>query len=197
MSSRIRRWLWWSILPAVVLALLAFADTAARLLVVDMPQPSDVIVVLAGETDRRPALGFELLDKGYARRLLIDVPASARVYDSTMIQIAERYIRRRPDSSQVEICPIWGLSTRDEALDVEKCLSQERASSVLIVTSDYHTRRALSIFRHEIDGRKFSVAAALDNSEFGRRWWTHREWAKTCMYEWMRLIWWSAIDRWR
>lgn len=180
----------------LIAALLVFAGAAARLLVVDTPQPSDLIVVLAGETDRRPALGFELLDKGYARRMLIDVPASARVYDSTMIQIAEGYIRRRPDSWQVGICPIWGLSTRDEALDVEKCLSQEKASSVLIVTSDYHTRRALSIFRREIRGRKFSVAAARDATEFGSRWWTHREWAKTCMYEWMRLIWWSAIDRW-
>lgn len=187
----------WISLFVLIAALLTFAERAARLLVVNDPQPSEVIVVLAGETDRRPALGFELLDKGYARRMLIDVPASTRVYDSTVLQMAEDYIHRRPQASKVGTCPIQGLSTRDESHDVEKCLAHETASRVLIVTSDYHTRRSLSIFRHEIRGRQFSVAAAADATQFGIRWWTHREWAKTCVDEWLRLLWWNTIDRWR
>lgn len=173
-----------------------FAAKAGTILVVDDPRPSDVIVVLAGETDRRPARALELLDQGYAGRVLLDVPAAARVYDSTIVQLAEAFISRRPEAGKVGICPIQGLSTREESHDVEKCLSTETGSRILIVTSDYHCRRALSIFGHELRGKSFSVAAAHDETQFGIRWWTHRQWAKTFVDEWLRLFWWSAIERW-
>ena len=177
--------------------LVVFAADAGRLLVVDNPQPSDVILVLAGETDRRPARALQLLDQGYGRRVVIDVPASARIYDSNEMQLAEKYIKGLPESASVRICPIEGLSTREEAHDVGKCLAGEEGRRVLIVTSDFHTRRALSIFREEVPGRSFSVAAAKDETQFGTRWWTHRQWAKTCLDEWMRMVWWTAVERWR
>jgi uncharacterized SAM-binding protein YcdF (DUF218 family) len=68
---------------------------------------------------------------------------------------------------------------------------------VLIVTSDFHTRRSLSIFRHELRGKSLSTAAAHDYAQFGTHWWAHRQWAKTCVDEWMRLIWWEAVERWK
>ena len=183
----------------VVLALLLveLAANAGRLLIVDSPQPSDVILVLAGETDRRPARALELLDRGYGRRVVIDVPAAASIYGFSQVTLAEEYIQRLPQAASLAICPITGLSTRDEAHDAEKCLAREPANRVLIVTSDFHTRRALSIFRHELRQDSFSVSAAYDDTQFGVRWWTHREWAKTCVYEWTRLLWWNAVDRWR
>ena len=69
-------------IPAVVLAALfvAFAANAGRLLVVDAPQPSDVILILAGETYLRPARALQLLDQGYGRLVVLDVPAASRVY---------------------------------------------------------------------------------------------------------------------
>jgi hypothetical protein len=175
--------------------LVVFAVDAGRLLVVDDPQPSDVILVLAGETDRRPARALELLDQGYGRLVLMDVSASARIYDSNQVQLAEKYIKGLSEAASVRVCPIEGLSTREEAHDVEKCLAGEEGRRVLIVTSEFHTRRALSIFREEVPGRSFSVAAAKDETQFGTRWWTHRQWAKTCLDEWMKVVWWSAVER--
>jgi hypothetical protein len=191
-----RRWLWLGVL-GVILGLWLFAMNAGKLLVVDAPQPSDVIVVLAGETYHRPTTGLQLLDRGYGRRMLIDVPAAATIYKYSQVQLAEQYVHDLPEAASVEICPIEGLSTRDESRDVEKCLAHETGSRILIVTSDFHTRRALSIFGHEISGKSFSVAAAHDDSEFGTRWWTHREWAKTCFYEWIRFVWWNSVERWK
>jgi hypothetical protein len=177
--------------------LLGFAANAGRLLVVDAPQRSDVILVLAGETDRRPALALQLLNQDYGRRVLIDVPATARIYAYTQLQLAQRYIEGLPQAASVGICPIEGLSTREESHDAEKCLAGETGSRVLIVTSEFHTRRALSIFRQEVRGKSFSVAAARDETQFGTRWWTHRQWAKTCFEEWLRLVWWTIVERWR
>jgi hypothetical protein len=180
---------------AVVLAL--WAAQAGTFLVVDEPRPSDVIVVLAGETDHRPARALELLAEGYAKKVLIDVPTEARIYNFTQLELAQKYFQGLPQAAAVRVCPIDGLSTKDETRDVEKCLAQENSRTVLIVTSDFHTRRARSIFRSQLPGRTFSVAASHDSAQFGTRWWTHRQWAKTLVDEWLRLLWWNGVDRWR
>lgn len=193
--SKAARW----ILPTLLLAgsLAVLTANAGKFLVVDNPQPADVILVLAGETDRRPARALQLLSQGYGGRVLIDVPAAAKIYEFTQVELAEKFVQDRGQAASVAVCPIEGLSTRDEAHDAAKCLAGEQGSRVLIVTSDFHTRRALSIFRHEIRGKSFSVAAAYDDTQFGTRWWTHRQWAKTWVDEWLRLAWWTIIDRWR
>jgi len=187
----------WGAVILLCCGLVLFARNAGKILVIDDPKPSDVIVVLAGETDRRPAHALQLLNRGYARRVVIDVSQNARVYDSTIVQLAQEYIRKLPEAANIEICPIQGLSTRDESHDVAKCLARENSSRILIVTSDFHTRRSLSTFRHELKGKSFSVAATRDETQFGERWWTHRQWAKTLVDEWFRLLWWNAVERWR
>lgn len=174
-----------------------WAANAGKMLVVNDPRPSDVILVLAGETAVRPARALELLDHGYAKRVVIDVPAQAKDFGFAEIELAQQYVQHLEDAASVRICPIYGLSTRDEARDAEKCLENENAGRVLIVTSDFHTRRALATFRRVIPGKTFSVAAAFDETQFGTHWWRHRQWAKTFLDEWMKLLWWVAVDRWR
>ena len=169
---------------------------AGSFLVLDTPRPSDVILVLAGETDRRPERALQLLAQGYGRRIVLDVPTNAKIYEFTQIQLAQKYVQNLRQAASVSVCPIEGLSTRDESKDAEKCIAREGGNSVLIVTSDFHTRRALSVFRREIPGHEYSVAAARDEAQFGVRWWTHRQWAKTFVDEWLRLIWWKVVDQW-
>lgn len=189
---------WGGTAAVIILVLLAvFCVNAARWLVIDNPERSDAIVVLAGETDARPHIGLEMLDQDYAPVMLLDVPAEEKVYGWTAPDLAARWIQSLPEATRVSVCPIAGLSTKAEAHDAQVCLSKHPIRRVLLVTSDFHTRRALSTFRHELPQYSFSVAAAPGGQEFGIRWWQHREWAKTTLYEWMRLIWWETIDRWR
>jgi uncharacterized SAM-binding protein YcdF (DUF218 family) len=170
---------------------------SGRFLVLNQPRKSDVIVVLAGETERRPARALELLDQGYAPRLILDVPGQARIYQWSQPELAQEYVQSLPQASAMMICPINGLSTKGEARDVGRCLEKIETRSVLLVTSDYHTRRALSIFSRVLPQYQYSIAAAYDPREFGVRWWQHREWAKVELDEWIRLVWWEAVDRWR
>jgi hypothetical protein len=190
-----RRWL----LGAAAVGCLAIlsAAKAGSFLVLDAPRPADVILVLAGETDARPQRALQLLAQGYGRRIVLDVPANTKIYEFTQIQLAEKFVHELPQAALVRVCPIEGLSTKDESKDAEKCLAREGGKSVLIVTSDFHTRRALSVFRREIPEYEYSLAASRDGEQFGVRWWKHRQWAKTCVNEWMRFIWWKAVDQWR
>lgn len=178
-------------------AALLFSLTSGGFLVVNNPQRADVIVVLAGETYRRPNRGVELLSQGYAPRMLLDVPAGEMVYGQNAVDLAENYIRQLPQSQLVAVCSVFGLSTKTEAQDVARCLQSSGAHSVLVVTSDYHTRRALSIFRHELPQYTIYVASTGDLSQFNPSWWKVRQWSKTNFDEWIRLVWWEAVDRWR
>jgi len=182
----------------IALALFLFS-TSGHFLIINRPQHADAIVVLAGETDRRPALGLQLLQQGYAPKMILDVPANAKIYGETMLQIAQQYIRELPpaQAQSVIICPIYGLSTKAESQDASQCLKTLGVHSILVVTSDYHTRRALSTFHHELPGMQISVAAATDPQQFGGAWWKHRQWAKLNFDEWLRLVWWQVVDRWR
>jgi hypothetical protein len=191
------KYAWFAAFLLLVGLSVVLAARAGNYLLVDAPQRSDVILALAGETDRRPALALELLAQGYGQKVIINVPAAAQVYGSSDVGLAQKYFQSLPQAAAISVCPIAGLSTKEESKDAEKCLQREGARSVLIVTSDYHTRRARDIFRHEIPALEFSVAAARDDSYFGTRWWQHRQWAKTFVDEWLRLIWWKVVDQWR
>jgi DUF218 domain len=176
----------------------ALVAGTGRFLVVDEPEKSDAILVLAGETYNRPMLALDLLERGYAPRIVMDVPAAERIYQWTAPELAQRWVQGLPQANSISICPIHGLSTRDESHEAENCMARAGGvHKVLIVTSDFHTRRARSVFQHEIPGLEFNMAAAHNPAEFGVLWWRQREWAKTNLYEWMRLIWWELVDRWR
>jgi len=190
----------WVLLLVIVGLLLG--RQAGSWLVLDEPHAADAIVVLAGETEQRPAKGLQLLAQGLAPRLLLDAPAGSRIYRWSQLELAQQYLSALPEAQQLSACPIVGLSTRDEARNVAACLKTmgedgSRVQRVLLVTSDFHTRRALAIFRHEIPTVQFSAAAAYDPAQYGARWWHHRQWAKTFFDECVRLVWWYAVDRWR
>ena len=189
-----KRLLAFTLLIAFVVVLCA---KAGSFLIIDQPRPSDVILVLAGETNRRPARALQLLSQGYGRRIVLDVPTNSTIYEFSQIQLAQQYIHDLPQGATVSICPTNGLSTKAESKDAGNCLAREGASSVLIVTSDFHTRRALNVFRRELPQYTYSVAAVRDDEQFGARWWTHRQWAKTFVDEWLRLLWWKSVDQWR
>lgn len=181
----------------LIVFILVLCAKAGSFLIIDQPRPSDAILVLAGETNRRPQRALQLLSQGYGTRVVLDVPLNATIYKFTQIALAQQYIHDLPQGASVSVCPIQGLSTKAEAQDAASCLAHESAKSVLIVTSDFHTRRALSIFRRELPQYTYSVAAVQDNDQFGARWWQHRQWAKTFVDEWLRLLWWKCIDQWR
>ena len=86
----------------LVLMVVALAATqAGRFLVVDKPEKSDAIVVLAGETSARPARGVELLRQGMAPRLYLDAEDGEQVYNEPLTEIAKRYFANFPEADRI------------------------------------------------------------------------------------------------
>jgi len=189
------------IFAAVVLCLLTWFLQPGGQLVVNNAEKSDAIVVLAGSAaDARYWRGMDLLRTGYGQHLFLDAVAGVS-YGHSMIELAQDFVNRTAgaNASQVSVCPVEGDSTKDEAPQVNTCLQQLQPPphSVLLVTDDYHTRRALSIFRDRLPQYHWTAAAAHNLFLFGQPWWKQREWAKTYLTESEKLLWWELFDRWR
>ena len=187
--------LWVMLAWPPLLAIILFA-TSGSFLVVNQPEKADLIVVLAGETEVRPERGLELLRKHYAPEMLLNVPADAAIYGENVFALARNYVGKLPESQSIRLCPIFGLSTKTETKDVYNCIRSQSVHSLLVVSSDFHTRRARMTFRREFPGYRVSVAAASDAREFGSAWWKHRQWAKNNLGEWLRLLWWELVEGW-
>jgi len=186
----------WVVLSWPPLLAMVLVATSGSFLIVNQPEKADLIVVLAGETEKRPERGLELLRQNYAPRLQIDVPAKDKIYNQSLIDLARNYVQNLPQGRWVALCPVFGLSTKAETKDVEACLYHQPVGSLLLVTSEFHARRARMIFQHQLPGYKISVAVSPDPREFGAAWWKHRQWAKNNLSEWLRLVWWQLVERW-
>ena len=117
-------------------------------------------------------------------------------FSRTQAEAAQEFITRR-HLENVEVCPGRMVSTAEEVAVSAPCLLSLHAHWILIVTSAYHTRRALAIFRHRLPQYEWSVTAAPDDTAYGTDWWRRRTWAKTWLGEAERLAWWELVDRWR
>jgi uncharacterized SAM-binding protein YcdF (DUF218 family) len=173
---------------------------SGKQLVVNDPTRSDVIVVLAGDhNDRRYWRGLELLREGYGKHMLVDAPGDV-IYGHTDVQYAAAFVAQSAGDkrSQIDICMVTNDSTVQETSDVRRCLAEVSlpSKSVLLVTSDYHTRRALSIFRKRLPQYHWSSAAVSDAELFGEPWWRKREWAKVYIYESEKFLWWELFESW-
>jgi uncharacterized SAM-binding protein YcdF (DUF218 family) len=188
-----------SLVAISAVILLPVMRQAGSFLVVQHLHKADVIVVLGGDVnDRRYWKGMELLRNGYGRDLLVDAVDQTTMYGHTYAEWAQSFVEETNSgrSESVKVCPIGEDSTIGETKYVQACLADAHAQSVLLVTSDFHTRRAASIFRNRLPMYTWYVAAADDSTQFGARWWTHREWAKRAAEEWQKLLWWNLAERW-
>ena len=197
MEANIRRAI---VASVAVIALLLLGRHAGSLLVIDQPRPADAIVVLGGDhNDVRYQRGLALLQSGQAQELFVDSNSDEIQFGEPLTVQCERFLQRTAGKwmQQAHVCPIKGDSTMLETQYVARCLGSISATNVLLVTSAFHTRRALSIFRKRLPQYHWTVVAVADESRFDERWWQRREWAKTMFLEWLKMCWWQCVDRWR
>ncbi len=142
---------------------------AARLLIVEAPlDRSDAIIVLSGSRTlgERLALAAQLFREGRAPKIILTndnlrggwVSAEQRnpyFYESAVKELVKLGV---PDDAIVVI-PSAVTSTQEEALATRKYF-QPQSGSLLIVTSGYHSRRALRSFRNAFKGSGTTIGIA-------------------------------------
>ncbi len=196
-SSKLPRGVVIGILALAAALIFFLLSRAGSFLVVDNPRRSDVIVVLEGSGDSPGYFrALHLKREGYAGKVLLDANVNAEIFGKTEAEMARQYLDGIGQQA-TEICPTVGTSVFAEAADVQRCLQRMGASSAILVTSDFGTRRALSIFQKRLPQYRWSVAAASTPYHFAEAYWKHRGWAKTVLQEWEDFLLWKLVDRWR
>ena len=145
------------------------------------------MVLAVGNNDMRYWQGLKLVREGYAPHLILDVFTKELRFGRRDIDLATEVVNRTAPR-QATICPSTENSTYDEARYLERCLRGTGARSVLLVTSKYHTRRALEILHARLPQYHFSICGAIDPYFFNEHWWRSHEWAKTTLGEWQHYV---------
>jgi uncharacterized SAM-binding protein YcdF (DUF218 family) len=154
----------------------------------ESPQPAGAVFVAAGDASGNRILkAAELVREGYAPEVIVSGPEG--VYGFCECDLAIWFAENAgyPKSYFIRF-PSRALSTRDEARVAAAEFQQLGLKRVILVTSDYHTRRAGNLFRAAAPGVSFVVVAAPDLHFTPRGWWRDREGRKTFLLEWMKTI---------
>jgi uncharacterized SAM-binding protein YcdF (DUF218 family) len=188
--------LWISTVGVVVL--LGFLQWGGYLLISDDPLPRQVdgAVVLQGSVAgerARVAGAVQLLAQGTTDQILLSVPKES-YWGQAVAPIALADVQKRYGSEvarHIQFCEMDGVdSTKEEAAALVGCIYERRWTSVAVVTSDYHTRRAKIIWHRVLDKHSFfrMFMHAVPDPEFcARGWWHKRLWAKTWFFESVKL----------
>jgi uncharacterized SAM-binding protein YcdF (DUF218 family) len=175
-------------LPLLLVALAAWA-VAARfaaeaLVVSEELQRADALVVLAGSSAyvERTARAAELYREGRAPAVVLtnDGQLSGWSNESqsnpTFVERARaELVRGGVPPERIEALPRRVGSTHDEAVLLREYAGERRMRSLLVVTSAYHSRRALWTFRKAFEGS--GVAVGVSTVELEREkpspgtWW--------------------------
>lgn len=183
------------------LAMGAACPFAGRYLVVDTAtQPADAIVVLAGAPVERwleavdlyheKHAPFILLSPGYEdplgdqlRSRGISFPREVMLQRDAMIQLGV-------PAGALEILPEGYDNTAAEAAGVHRIARQRGWGRITVVTSQYHTRRALFAFTREM--RASGTRVQIRGSRYDRvtpdRWWRSRSDVRWVMSEIQKLF---------
>lgn len=162
--------------------------TAGRFLVEDdKPEKADVIVVLGGDQSGvRILKAAQLAKSGYAPYVLVSGPHTLLGHES---DDEIEYARRKGyPVSLFRPLPHELDSTRAEAELIDGYLRSQQARKILLVTSNYHTRRAARLLREYSPGLRVVAVAAPDPAFTPDGWWKNREGQKVFFNEWLKTI---------
>jgi uncharacterized SAM-binding protein YcdF (DUF218 family) len=176
------------IVGAVLTRTLWLGALGAFLIHADQPEHADYAVVLAGDSyGHRIIEGGELVRQGYVRKALVSGPAGCYGIRESELAVNFAVKKGYPADYFVQF-PHHALSTQEEAQVLIPELRRLGVHSFLLVTTDYHTRRAGRYFRQLADGLDMRVIAAPDEFFRWNSWWRNREGQKIFYLEWSKTV---------
>ena len=185
-----------------VVAWVPIAWGAARLLIVNQPLAhADAIAVLSGAAayKERTRYAAELFKGGYGQRIIVTndnyrggwSPAEERNPYYYELEVAELRRAGIPDDKIVVMLePVGGTS--DEAVLFRRYAETEGVRSILVVTSAYHSRRALWTLRKAFEGS--NIAIGLEPVPTGAQtpspisWWLRVRGWRTVPVEYVKIV---------
>jgi uncharacterized SAM-binding protein YcdF (DUF218 family) len=147
----------------------------------DAPVDSDAIVILGGGDQGRVEEAAALYDAGYAENVIV-TPVGDRFTTDELISIVRHYGINQEDI----IIDDESTSTYTNAERSMALMAEHGFESALIVTSDYHVKRAALIFDRLNDGEfEFKYIASTNLED--RRWYEREDAGRHWFNEFVKI----------
>ena len=187
-----RLWLGVVLLVGLLLAAVLHAQIlgalGAYLVQAGPPQKADAALVLAGDGwGYRVLTAAQLARDGFVPRVLVSGPDGAYGLHECDLAIPFAVKHGYPESYFVHM----ENSARSTVAETRAVLPEIRRMGVqrlIVVTSNFHTRRAGAIFRKLAPDLTILVVAAQDKDFTADGWWHGRQGQKTFLMEWEKTI---------
>jgi len=183
-----RRWFIAAAILAIPILLFVFrtnlmAAAGNFLVVSDNLEPADIIFLLNGDTTTRPYHASQLFHRDLAAKVVI-----ARMEDSESVKLGAypnptdsniTVLKQTgvPEDRIVQLRPPKGvMHTIDEANALLTYAKANKTHSVILVTSDLHSRRSRYTFSKILEGTGIKLSMApIPDLKYGAKDWWHSE----------------------
>ena len=142
---------------------------------------ADVIVVLSGGKDTRIPHALKLFEEGYAPEILLTHEKKREIRFSHLFPTNEMIAKAMIEELEMNV-PVSTIqsqkggatSTFDEAYDLLKFSENKRYRHLILVTDEFHTRRAYHAFQKIFEDSEIKIEmSAASNKIFNvNNWWT-------------------------
>jgi uncharacterized SAM-binding protein YcdF (DUF218 family) len=175
-----------AVCAVLYLARVPLLRLAGEFWVVDEPpETSDVIVVLSGDNydAERATRAASLFKSGMAPRVLATGRA-LRSYATTTDLMKRDLVEHGVPESAIVPFTHKADDTRDEAAAVSEFVASHGWKKILLVTSNYHTRRSQYIYEHALPASDQLLTVAAPDSDYDPNyWWKTRAGVKIFFHE--------------
>ena len=157
---------------------------------VPMRTKADGIVVLTGSAFRISD-ALELLAAGHGRRMLITgvYPATRLSEIAALTPQYEKWFACCVDLDRI------ALDTVGNAIETRRWATDQRAKSLIVVTSDFHMPRALAEIAHQLPGVTLVPFPVVSDRVRTETWWSNPGTARLLFFEYLKYI--AALTRMR
>lgn len=170
------------------------ASYAGRTLVVarDVPQPEALVVLGSHEWERLPAVA-RLAQQNARAVVLLTEPGRPTPHNCYLCAERVPWLQRLGvDGQRIVVLPTVVNNTYDEARVAFEYCRERSISRLIVVTSPYHTRRALATFSTVFRSSPTIIGvqpASDDSPATPDRWWRQAYDRAYVQYEWAALAW--------
>jgi uncharacterized SAM-binding protein YcdF (DUF218 family) len=175
-----------AVCAVLYLARVPLLRLAGEFWVVDEPpETSDVIVVLSGDNydAERAARAASLFKSGMAPRV-VATGRALRSYATTTDLMKRDLIEHGVPETAIVPFTHKADDTRDEAAVVSEFVASHGWKKILLVTSNYHTRRSQYIYEHTLPSNDQLLTVAAPDSDYDPNyWWKTRTGVKIFFHE--------------
>lgn len=156
----------------------------------DELKPADVIVVLAGEETERVEHGVKLFKEGWSRKDRMILTGGPLVWKYTWATLMQEHAVHLGMQKSAILLADKSKTTEEDAIFTKELMDKHGYKSCIIVTSPYHSRGALKIFKRVMGDKIKIISAPAEESWFQfDEWWKRERDRKRVMNEYSKFIW--------